>query len=273
MKRIFGFCSESASDSASVSEAAPAPAVPVRSLVEVRFPGFGKPLTYLNEGFELQKNDMVYVSGKLAGTPGTVTKVITRFRVPRADYEVVLRKLELELHGTFYPLDENTVISADTQGLTPEQFASWVIPPVAVPPLPPCMDIPPMEEYISGEGYALSLSGLEASEDLRPVILSRGQDYFRQGKVAYLSLRDGIVTAYVEGTRWYRLDFALSGDSVTELYCQCPYPELCKHAVAALLLLRQCLGDPRLKGRTEFTALSREWFWRAASHKADGLTL
>ena len=74
---------------------------PVKSLVKVRFENHSMPLAYYNDRFDLQEGDVVYVSGKLAGEPGVVVSVTTKFRIHTSDYERVLSLLDLMEAGAF----------------------------------------------------------------------------------------------------------------------------------------------------------------------------
>ncbi len=53
----------------------------MRTLVQVRFEGDGRLLTSCNDLFDLIPGDRVFVSGKLAGRPGTAEKITTRFKI------------------------------------------------------------------------------------------------------------------------------------------------------------------------------------------------
>lgn len=101
MRRMIGFMTdnEPKAEVSSVS-AAIRGITPVKSLVKVRFGCRSMPLAYYNDRFDLQEGDVVYVSGKLAGEPGVVVSVTTRFRIHTSDYARVLSLLDLTIHGT-----------------------------------------------------------------------------------------------------------------------------------------------------------------------------
>lgn len=252
-------------------------ASPVRSLVRVQFLGGKRVLTYYNDRFDLKENDLVYVTGCYAGQLARVREVITKFKIRPSDYEIVHAKLETDIHGVFRTLDGNYMFSLDSS-ITPAQFRPWVIPPKGKNPyrkkLPPCMEEDSDEdEYVIGDGYSLQLSDLENSDDLPARILERGEGYYEAGNVGFLSLQDGVVTAYVEGTQWYELEFKLDGDNVTELYCDCPYPGLCKHAIAVLLLLRECLKDQRFSEQQNFTIIRKSMLWSMVEYSREEIVL
>ena len=115
------------------SEAPAAPATirsvtPVKSLVKVRFECHSMPLAYYNDRFDLKEGDVVYVSGKLAGEPGVVVSVTTKFRIHISDYERVLSLLDLTIHGSFTGIRDK-MVSFDQIAITPDQFGGWVTPP------------------------------------------------------------------------------------------------------------------------------------------------
>ena len=91
-------------------------------------------------------------------------------------------------------------------------------------------------------------------------------DYCAEGNVKYLYLHDGTGVAYVEGTKWYRVDFRYDGNGmITDLFCDCPYSSLCKHEVAVALTLRMLLQQPQMENAGSFVALDRWLFWQLAS--------
>ena len=266
MNRCIGFLSNHDGGQLCPPESPAPKTAPVRSLVSVRFPSYCMPLTYYNDRFDLHEGDVVFVSGKLAGTPGTVAGVSTKFRIHTNDYEKVLSVLDLHVHGVFHRVGPRMVCS-DLSALPPAQFESWVFPPKAA-------DAPAEEDdLVCGEGYCLDLSEPEACEDLRPVILERAVCYCEEGRVRYLSLQDGAGRAYVEGRRWYRVDFRYTPDGqMTDLFCDCPCPFLCKHEAAAALTLRALLQDARLTSGKAFFSLDEQSF-RALAAYAETITL
>ena len=254
MKTITGFC-DPAEAQPNLSQSRNMTVVedaPVRSLVQVRF-GNGRTLIYYNDRFRLNKGDYVYVSGRMAGEPARVVSVTTRFRIHTSDYEKVLYRLDFDFHGTFVPSDcEGYMQSVGDCALTTEQVRSWVIPPRVMPkrpvpvrltdrPNPGLVFIDEEDELVTGEGYEFYLDELEACPDMEPKILARGREYHEEHQVRYLEIRGSSVTAFVQGSKWYEIDLRLENGYVSDLYCDCPYPGLCKHAAAVALLLRELL--------------------------------
>ena len=156
---------------------------PVPSLVTVRFPGTGPALTYYNDQYALQVGDRVFVSGKFAGQPGEVEKVTTRFKIRLSDYQRVIAKASIAIHGT-YDLVLDKMVTHDENAVSPEEFRSWILPPAQ-------RDDEdresPEDEVIVGDGYELDLFALEHCDEITEPIAERAMDYCRSGRVAYLS--------------------------------------------------------------------------------------
>ena len=87
----------------------------------------------------------------------------------------------------------------------------------------------------------------------RQVILKRGLDYVRQGRVHDLTRTpDGTVSATVSGSHDYPVRMQLSPNgTVTKASCGCPYADIgyCKHLAAVFLILEKNF-------ETDFSALS-----------------
>lgn len=66
----------------------------------------------------------------------------------------------------------------------------------------------------------------------------RGEDYFEQGRVNRLTEKDGVLSAFVEGTKDYRVRLWREEDDEIGYSCTCPLGvngQFCKHCVAAAL--------------------------------------
>ena len=249
MKKILGFGREEAQETEARAEAAAAREDrPVPSVVKVTFPEDGRTLAYYNDRFDLREGDMVFVSGKLAGVRGFVVSVTRRFKIRLSDYERVVARPEVRLSGSWTPV-RDTMLSFDRGAVPPEVFRSWIKPPADGDD----------GDYVLGEGYTVTLEPFDCDEDVDPAVMKRGADYASDGRVHYLSLRDGVGTAFVEGTRWYEVNFRYGDGAVSDLFCECPYAGLCKHCLAVLLTLRGLLENAE---QESFTAMSRSWFFR-----------
>lgn len=268
MKSILGFSAGETPEGKAAEVPSQEESRPVRSLVTVRFPQHGAAPTYYNDRFALAPGDYVFVSGKLAGQAGVVETVTTKFRIRLADYQRVISKACSVVRGSYEPILDK-MVSYDRNAMSPEAFRSWILPPVH---REDDSGETATDEIIVGEGYALSLSDPERSEEIEPAVLRRALDYCSQGKLAYISVRDGLGTAFVEGSAWYELSFRLQGHELTEMYCDCPYPGLCKHLLALAITLRAMEADGLDLG-SDFVAVEEERFWRLAARTAKKVTL
>ena len=70
-----------------------------------------------------------------------------------------------------------------------------------------------------------------------PVILYRGQAYYREKDVKKLEWDNGVLTALVEGTEEYHVSIRVRDGEAEEMRCSCPYAAggaHCKHMAAVL---------------------------------------
>lgn len=263
MKRMIGFMAdnESGAELCAVSAASRTTAA-VKSLVKVCFEHHPMALAYYNDRFDLREGDVVYVSGKLAGNPGVVVSVSRKFRIHTSDYERVLSLLDLTIHGSFTRVGDK-MVSFDQIAVTPEQFGSWVTPPED--PRKKKDETEDEDEVISGEGYAIDINHMEACQEIASAIAERGVHYCKEGRVRYLCVQNGEGTAFVEGNKWYQVDFRFREGMMTDIYCDCPYTGLCKHEVAVALTLQMLFSQSRFEKTEDFVALDRQTFWQLAS--------
>lgn len=78
-------------------------------------------------------------------------------------------------------------------------------------------------------------------------VFSRGEAYFREGRVGAYQLQKGELSAEVRGTEMYRARIWVKGDGLAYI-CPCPFARedgaFCKHLVAmALCFLRERAGS------------------------------
>ncbi len=232
-----------------------------KSLVQVRFADVHRSYSYYNDQFDLKDGDLVYVSGCLAVKIGYVESVNYRFKVNLADYERVLAHLKVEIHGTYHQI-MGKLVSYDTEAIKPDMVRSWVKPPVPEDEEPP--------EYVQGEGYSFDLEHFTESDEVESVVLQRALDYCRTGRVRYLTLRNGIGTAFIEGSTWYEVNFTYKDGVVSDLFCECPYSKLCKHNLAVLITLKKLLKE--IDGEY-FTAVDWSYFMQMLSVSGQDIRL
>ena len=241
------------------------PKKPVKSLVRVHFEDAAYELTYFNDAFDLKPGDRVFVSGKRAGEVGIVNSVSTKFRIKASNYERVIALAQAPIHGTYKPVADK-MLSYDAGALTPEGFRTWVMPPEE--PVPDEND-----EIIYGDGYEIPLDDPHNAEGVDKVVFGRALNYCSGGRIGYISVRDGVGRAFVEGEHWYELDFCIRDNAIEEAYCDCPYPGLCKHllAVAVTLSVMSDHGDLDL-GR-DFVLIDADRFFEMIRRNEQTITL
>lgn len=255
MKNILGFTAPAeAEEQTMIPELVELTAeIPVKSLVQVRFVKRPMHLSYYNDKFDLKVGDFVRVTGALAEDVGVVTSVTTKFRIRARDYHRVVARLDLSLRGSFHREDKFMVAEGQNP-LTPERIRSWFGPTVEPDDEDECPD-----EILSGEGYTLDLKHPDPGE-VSQSVMERGHIYYQEDRVKYLSVQNGVGCAFVEGGRWYQVDFCVDENgALTELYCDCPYAGLCKHAVATAVAMNHVYKN---RG---FVALEQRLFWKLVS--------
>ena len=255
-----GFSIEPAQEAPTLTLPIPEPSKPVRSLVQVRFEGDGRLLTYYNDLFDLAPGDRVFVSGKLAGIPGTVEKITTKFKINLSNYERVISMVRIEIHGSYEKLIDK-MVSYDSIALSPDQFRAWAKPPRAEE-----------EEIVAGDGFEINLDDITGSDDINENVFDRAVEYCRNGNVAYISVINGIGTAFVHGTEWYEVNFRLDNALLTEMYCECPYPGLCKHLIAVAIILNGLVKEG-LDTEKDFVAIDDSYFWGFVARSTNKITL
>ena len=265
MRRLIGFRDSCSCETVKEPVVAAHPQkTPVKSLVKVRFRESARTLTYYNDRFDLVCGDVVYVSGTMAGQYGVVIEVVTKFRIHTADYERVLKCLDLTILGTgTYVQTADKMVCCLGAAISPERFEDWITPPIEQKKEKDDTD---PDEIVSGDGYSIELSQISNCEDLRQVILERGAGYYEEGRVKYIALYNGTGTAFVKGTKWYRVDFHYENGIITDLFCDCPYSGLCKHEVAVAMELKMLFKEnPTLEKKEFFVAIDHAVFWRLMS--------
>jgi uncharacterized Zn finger protein len=87
---------------------------------------------------------------------------------------------------------------------------------------------------------------IEAAQDnMEPVILERGWEYFHKGYVLYMELTDGIhLRAQVYGTKKYTVVLNLISFPKSE--CSCPFDGWCKHMAAVFFNAYSVHGRPEM---------------------------
>ena len=95
----------------------------------------------------------------------------------------------------------------------------------------------------------LTLAEVQAQADAGS--FARGMAYFHDGAVSRLDADEGAVRASVRGTRRYRVELAVAGESEIAYVCNCPVGDegiFCKHAVAVALAWLENTGEEVFHG-------------------------
>ena len=203
--------------------------VPRKSLVQVRFPGKGMPLTYYNDLFDLKVGDRVYVDGKLEGQLGCITEISYNFKIKLSDYKKVIAVVDTTVHGEFHMAGSHFV-TFDPSTLPVHQIALWFKAPIKED-----------EEVISStDDSSFRLEDLK-SMNISTAVAERGHDYYMENRVRYICLDGAKGLAIVEGSESYVVEFEYRNGEISHLICECPCGYTCKHEFAAILQLRETL--------------------------------
>lgn len=226
--------------------------VPRKSLVQVRFPGKGMPLTYFNDLFDLTIGDRVYVDGKLEGQLGHVVDVSYNFKIKISDYKKVIAVVDTTVHGKFYMAGSHFV-TFEPATLPASQASMWFKAPAKED-----------DEFVSStDDFSFRLDDLKGM-NVTAAIAERGHDYYMENKVRYLCLDGAKGLAIVEGSESYMVEFEYRNGEISHLICECPCSYTCKHEFAAMLQLRETLEliDKHYSDEYErtgyFAAISKE---------------
>ena len=260
LKKVIGFGSSEPEETPEVREIPAETVQPKLSLVSVRFES-GHVLTYIDDSIGVKPGDRVFVDGTRAGKIGVVERVTTKFKVPAKGYKQIIGKASAPVRGTYEAVGPMMVSEGD--GMTPEEFRCWILPPE---------DTEEPEEMAVGDGYEIDVREIEDAEGMEEAVMERAFGLCRDRKVAYLTVRGGIGTAFVIGTKWYRVDFRLDGEVMTEVYCDCPCPWLCKHEAAVAMTVR-ALQNAGIRTDRDFTAVDAVTFWGMAASGTKKITL
>lgn len=200
-----------------------------KSIVSVEFDNREYPLTYLNDSFDLQVGDTVYVEGALEGKRGTVLYINYSYKVKVGEYKKIIGVADTKVTGQFYYLNSHFV-TFDPKALPKNKVITWFKAP----------DIEPVEyEYGYDEEEVLLVDF--GKKNVRDVILERGGEYYKNNKVKYISVKGTKGYAIVEGNEAYEVEFCYKDGKISRLVCNCPCAFTCKHEVAAMYQLRECL--------------------------------
>lgn len=199
-----------------------------KSVVRVYFPVRNMTLSYYNDMFDLHKGDIVYVDGKLEGLQGRIVDITYSFKIKLSDYKRVIAVADTSVKGQLYFAGSH-IISFDPEALPFEKVKTWFSAPAAD------------EEYVigeSGESFPLDdLGEMKISHE----IAERGNEYYTDNRVCYISVDGTRGKAIVTGGENYIVEFTYNNGEISNLVCSCFCSYSCKHEFAVMLQLRECL--------------------------------
>ncbi len=202
--------------------------VPKKSLVEVFFPDRNLTCSYYNDTFDLAKGDLVYVEGKLEGLRGRVTKVSYTFKIKLSDYKRVIALVDTNVSGEFFMAGSH-FFTFDREALPYEQAIRWLKAPENEE-----------EEFVSAWGVD-SFPLDDHAMNIYPEKAHKGYEYYTEGRVVYIELKDGRGRAIVEGGSVYEVEFYFRDGIVSSPVCSCYCTDFCKHEFAVMLQLKETL--------------------------------
>lgn len=226
---------------------------PVRSVVTVHFIN-GREYPYYNDMFNLKVDDIVYVDGKLAGIPGRVTEVTTKFKVSLDFYKKVIAKLNLDFHGEF----KNTacfVACTNPDVLNIEQVKSWYFSPREE-----------KEEFFVGDGYTVNLDNIPACDDYKDDELDDAADIFNERDVKFVTVKNGKGYAIVKRNKPHLVEFEYKNGVISNLLCDCIKPGLCAHSFAVCFAMDIMTKNGIDRAEANFTALDANEFFEIVSY-------
>lgn len=202
----------------------------VPTLVSVRFEDFEKSLLYYNDSFALEKGDLVYVSGKLAGKPGEVVEVKERFLVKPSSYERIIAAADTEVHGKLV-FTRFGVVSFERGCIPYEKVSLWHKAPSEED-----------DDLVWGVGEEMEIfDGILMPQTSK--VFQRGVQYFKEDRILYFEIDHGYGRALVEGSEIYDLAFFYKDGMVYDLCCSCYCTYTCKHEIALFLQLKLIMDD------------------------------
>ena len=95
-----------------------------KSIVSVEFDNREYPLTYLNDSFDLQVGDTVYVEGALEGKRGTVLYINYSYKVKVGEYKKIIGVADTKVTGQFNYLNSHFV-TFDPKSLPKNKVITW----------------------------------------------------------------------------------------------------------------------------------------------------
>ena len=194
-----------------------------KRLVEVEFEGYRK-YVYFSDIERIAVGDCVRVNGKLEESVGVVQNVRSSFKKPDFEMKWVEEILDNDVSGEYFTLDQD-LVSTNCR-LTVKKFMTL------------SGVVYKENEAVFDNETEIDLETFTKSELFTEAVKLRGEQIFEDEEVLFISLQDGIGKAIVYGSKLYEIDFRCKNGKITNMACDCPCFDECKHEYALLLKLR-----------------------------------
>ncbi len=204
--------------------------IPDIYLAEVKFSNSRERGTFIVEHMELCEDDLVYVTGPMQDKIGTVIDVTYHCKIRPSKYERVVAKIDTSLYGEFLPID-HVWLTFQRNCIEKDKMRLWFMSPLAGGICEARADFVP---FSLREIDSFPISSIRAE---------RGESYFDEHRVVYLSLDKGVGYAIVEGSEYYEVTFTYIDEKIQNIVCNCYCEGHCKHEYAVLLQLREFVSN------------------------------
>lgn len=205
--------------------------IPVKSLVQVRFPDRYITLSYYNDSFDLHRGDLVFVDGKLEGLRGIVVDVSYNFKINLSVYKRVIAVADTTFKGELHMVLSHFV-TFDSSVLPYKKVLGWFKAPTDDED----------EIVVCNDDSSFMLDNL-SNMKIDSQIADRGYDYYMQNKVVYICVDNTHGRAIVTGSNPYEVEFTYKNGEISNLICDCFCSYTCKHEFAAMLQLCEMLKE------------------------------
>ena len=205
--------------------------IPVKSLVQVRFPDRNMTLSYYNDLFDLHRGDLVFVDGKLEGLRGIVVDVSYNFKIKLSDYKRVIAVADTTLKGELH-MALSHFVTFDSSVLPYKKVLGWFKAPSNEE-----------DEIIVCNDDSSFVPDNLSDMKIDSQIADRGYDYYMRNKVVYICVDNTHGRAIVTGSNPYEVEFTYKNGEISNLLCDCFCSYTCKHEFAAMLQLRETLKE------------------------------
>ena len=199
-------------------------------LAEVEFGNSREVGTFICEDIDIWDGDFVYVTGPMQDKIGTVKDVDYFCKIRPSKYERVVAKVDTSLYGEFSPI-EHLWVTFQRNSIEKDKMRRWFLSPLSDGP---CVSVNTMEPF-----PLRNLSGFPISS----IRAERGEGYYKDHRVVYLSIDKGEGYTIVQGSEYYEITFAYEDEQIKTIVCNCYCEGHCKHEYAVLLQLQDLVAD------------------------------